>query len=150
MRIAGALVVCLAAVGCSGGDPSSPSTPPSVAPSSPTVVEPVGPSPSGEGFCTDQVLVGDVYRLVREGTVPYREAAAAVTAVGKVVRTNISLADSDVGARKLQQLALYLNTLRLAILGAAENYPGDYAVRQFSGGLPNRIQDVSDELGCVD
>ena len=112
-------------------------------------MEPVEPSPSGEGFCTDRVLVGDAYRLVRDGAVPYREAAAAVTAVGKIVRTNIPLASTSVGEKKLKQLVLYLSTIRLAILGAAENYPGDYAVKQFTSGLLNRIQDISDELDCA-
>ena len=93
--------------------------------------------------------MGDVYRLVTEGTAPYREAAAAVTAVGKVVRTNIPLASTDVGAKKLRQLVLYLNTLRLAILGVGENYPGDFAVKQFTRGLLPRVQDISDELGCA-
>ncbi len=44
-------------------------------------------------------------------------------------------------AKELRQLAFYLNTLRLAILGAAENYPEDYAVRQFNDGLLGRVQD---------
>jgi hypothetical protein len=48
----------------------------------------------------------------------------------------------------MRQLVLYLNTLRLAILGAAENYPGDFAVRQFNRGLVARVQDLSDELDC--
>ena len=43
---------------------------------------------------------------------------------------------------------LYLNTLRLAILGAVENYPDDYAVKQFTNGLVARVADIADTLDC--
>jgi hypothetical protein len=42
----------------------------------------------------------------------------------------------------------YLNTLRLAILGSVENYPDDFAVKQFTNGLVARVQDLSGELDC--
>ncbi len=41
---------------------------------------------------------------------------------------------------------LYLNTLRLAILGAVENYPDDYAVNQFTKGLVPRVADIAGTL----
>ena len=106
------------------------------------------PSPSGEGFCVDRFIIGDVYRLVRAGAVPYREAAAFVTAAGKVMRVDAGSVSTELGAFKLRQFALYLNTLRLAILGAAQNYPEDYAVRQFNNGLVGRVQDISGALDC--
>ena len=67
----------------------------------------------GEGFCGDRRVIGDVYDLVRAGTVPYRQAAASVVAAGKVMRADVSLAGNGPGARKLRQFVLYLNTLRL-------------------------------------
>ncbi|MGZ5297836.1 MAG: hypothetical protein ACXWEJ_09270 [Actinomycetota bacterium] len=96
----------------------------------------------------DRAVIGDVYRLIRAGIVPYRQAAASVTSAGKVMRADVDSASTDLGARKLRQLVLYLNTLRLAILGAAENYPGDFAVKQFTNGLVDRVSDISGELDC--
>jgi len=86
--------------------------------------------------------------MIREGTVPYRQAAASAAAVGKLMRANADLATTDRGAQKLRQFALYLNTLRLALMGAAVNYPDDYAVRQFTNGLVGRVADIADELDC--
>jgi hypothetical protein len=96
----------------------------------------------------DRAIIGDVYRVVRAGTVPYREAAASVTAAGKVMRADVDSASTDIGARKIRQFILYLNTLRLAILGAVENYPGDFAVKQFTNGLLDRVADIAGELEC--
>jgi hypothetical protein len=146
-----ALVASLVVVACSGSDPSgsaAPTTasPPVTSPSTP--VETPVPSPSGNGFCVDRAIIGDVYRLIRAGTVPYRAAAAYVTAAGKVMRADADLAPTELGARKLRQFVLYLNTLRLAILGAVENYRGDFAVRQFNNGLVDRVQDLSGALRC--
>ena len=137
-------------VACSGSDSSVPPAPSAAPPSSPaTPVDTPAPSPSVEGFCVDRAIIGDVYRLVRTGVVPYRGAAAFVTAAGKVMRANVDSAPTGLGARKLHQLVLYLNTLRLAILGAVANYPEDFAVRQFNSGLVPRVQDISDELACA-
>jgi hypothetical protein len=150
MRIAATRVlVMLLLIACSGSGPSGSTAPASAAPSSPTgPVETPAPSPSGEGFCVDRAIIGDVYRVVRSGTVPYRQAAASVTAAGKVMRADAGSAATDLGTRKLRQFALYLNTLRLAILGAAENYPEDFAVKQFTTGLVDRVVDISGELDC--
>jgi hypothetical protein len=132
---------------CSGsgaGDPSS--SPSSTTPSSTGPVEHATLSPSG--FCEDRSIVGDLYDTIRAGTVPYRQAAASAVAVGKLMRANAELATTDRGAQKLRQFALYLNTLRLALMGAAVNYPEDYAVRQFTNGLVSRVADTSAELDC--
>jgi hypothetical protein len=139
------LVASLAVVACSGSDPSDSPTP-STIPSTPTAT--ASPSTSTGDFCVDRVVIGDVYRLVREGTVSYRQAAAAVVAAGKIMRVDADSAPTDVGARKLRQFALYLNTLRLAILGSVENYPGDFSVKQFTNGLVDRVADISGELDC--
>ena len=103
---------------------------------------------SPSGFCEDRSIVGDLYDTIRAGTVPYRQAAASAVAVGKLMRANAELAPTDRGARNLRQFALYLNTLRLALMGAAVNYPEDYAVRQFTNGLVSRVADISAELDC--
>lgn len=145
---AGAIVILasLVLVACSGSDPSdSPAS--SITSPTPSPVETPTPSPSSEGFCVDRAIIGDVYRLVRAGTVPYRQAAASVTAAGKVMRADAESV-SDVGARKVRQFVIYLNTLRLAILGAAANYPGDFAVKQFTNGLVDRVQELSSALDC--
>jgi len=139
------LLVSVLLVACSGSEsppPTTPSASPSTSPESPT------PSVSNAGFCEDRGAIGDVYRLVREGTVPYRQAAASVTALAKFIRADAASASTSRGATKIRQLALYLNTLRLAILGAVENYPEDFAVTQFTRGLPARVQDIADELDC--
>jgi hypothetical protein len=138
------LLVSLALVACSGSTPSVPSTPST--PSSP--VETPTPSISGAGYCADRTVIGDVYHLLRAGTVSYRKAAAAVTAAGKVMRADVGSAPPGPGARKLRRFVLYLNTLRLAILGAAENYPGDFAVKQFTTGLVDNVLQLSDLLDC--
>ena len=137
------VVVSLVLVGCSGS--STPSIPSSSTPAA--SVESPTPSISGD-FCVDRVVIGDVYRLIRAGIVPYRQAAASVTAAGKVMRADAGPGTTDLVARKLRQFVLYLNTLRLAILGAAENYPGDFAVRKFTNGLVDRVSDISGELDC--
>ena len=103
---------------------------------------------SPSGFCEDRRIVGDLYDTIRAGTVPYRQAAASAAAVGKLMRANAELAPTDRGALKLRQFALYLNTLRLALMGAAANYPDDYAVKQFTNGLVNRVADISAEFDC--
>lgn len=103
---------------------------------------------SPSGFCADRSVVGDLYHEIRAGTVPYRQLAASTAAVGKLMRANADLASSDLGARKIRQLVLYLNTLRLAILGAVENYPDDYAVHQFTKGLVPRVADIAGTLNC--
>jgi hypothetical protein len=64
------------------------------------------------------------------------------------MRADADLASTDLGARKLRQFVLFLNTLRLAILGAAANYPGDFAVKQFTNGLVDRVADIAGELDC--
>ena len=151
MAVVGALVASLVSASCSGSDaPASPSpTTASAAPSSPTgPVESPPPSPSGEGFCVDRFVIGDVYRLIRAGTVPYRQAGAFVNAAGKIMRSNSELVTEERAARKLRQFMLYLNTLRLAIFGAAQNYPEDFAVKQFTNGLVDRVEDLSDALDC--
>jgi hypothetical protein len=139
------VVAALFSIACGGSDPSgSPTRSTTV----PTATDTPTPSASTGDFCVDRAVVGDVYRLVRAGTVPYRRAAAAVTAAGKVVRADTDSAPAGIGERKLRQFVLYLNTLRLAILGAAENYPGDFAVRQFNNGLVDRVVDISGALDC--
>ena len=106
------------------------------------------PTLSPSGFCADRSVVGDLYHEIRAGTVPYRQLAASTAAVGKLMRANADLASNDLGARKIRQFVLYLNTLRLAILGAADNYPDDYAVKQFTNGLVARVADIADTLDC--
>ncbi len=96
----------------------------------------------------DRYIIGDVYHLIRAGTVPYRQAAAAVVVAAKAMRVDAGSAATDRGAMKLRQFALYLNTLRLAILGSVENYPGDFAVKQFTNGLVDRVVDIAGELDC--
>jgi hypothetical protein len=150
------LLVSLALVACSGSDP--PPSPPTANPvsastssdgasSSPTP-EPSLPSPSGDGFCTDRPIIDHVVALVAAGDEPYRRAAAFVTAAGKVFRGDAGSAASDASAFKMRQLALVLNTLRLAILGAADNYPSDFSVLQFTSSLPGRVTQISNEIGC--
>jgi hypothetical protein len=141
------IAMCIVLSACSGSDAAEPSPSASATtPSSTSPVEQTTLSPSG--FCEDRSIVGDLYRTIREGTVPYRQVAASAVAVGKLMRANAELAPTDRGARKLREFALYLNTLRLALIGAALNYPEDYAVRQFTNGLPGRVQDIADELDC--
>ncbi len=144
------LMMSVVLVACSGSDAGSnatgPSSPPSTVPSSPSPVEKPTLSPSG--FCADRSVVGDLYHEIRAGTVPYRQVAASTTAVGKLMRADADLASNELGAYKLRQFRLYLNTLRLAILGAVENYPDDYAVRQFTNGLVPRVADIADTLNC--
>ena len=106
------------------------------------------PSPSGDGFCADRPIIDEVAALVHAGDEPYRSAAAFVTAAGKVMRADAGSAPTVRSAYKMRQLALVLNTLRLAILGAVENYPGDFSVRQFTSSLPSRVTQISKEVGC--
>jgi hypothetical protein len=140
-----ALAMSVVLVACSGSDAAAPSSPSAVVPSSPTPVQ--TPSPNPAGFCGDRAVIGDLYHLIRAGTVPYRQAAASAVAAGKVVRADADLA-SGLGARKIRQFVLYINTLRLAILGAATNYPDDFAVKQFTNGLVARTADIADTLNC--
>ena len=140
------LLVSLVLVACGGSDAQPPT--PSVAPSSPTPGDPTLPSPSGFGCCTDGPIIDEVVALVHAGDEPYRRAAAFVTAAVKVMRADAGLAPTDRGAFKLRQLSLVLNTLRLAILGAADNYPGDFSVLQFTSSLPGRGAQISHEIGC--
>lgn len=140
------LALSLAMAACSGssGSPTPSIAPP--APSSPAATP--TPSASEQGFCSDRGVIGDVYRLIRAGAASYRDAAGAVTAAGKVMRADVLLADPGSGARKLRQFVLYLNTLRLAVLGAAENYGDDFAVKQFTNGLVDRVADIAGALDC--
>jgi hypothetical protein len=147
-------LVSLLLVACSGsGAPTPiPTSPPtsSVGPSSPpTPGDTPPPRPSGEGFCTDRSVIDEVVTLVRSGDEPYRRAAAFVTAAGKVMRTDAGSAPTDRSAFKMRQLGLVLNTLRLAILGAVDNYPGDFSVGQFTSSLPGRAAQISHEVGCL-
>ncbi len=144
--IALVMSVVLAACSGSGSDATSPSSPPTTVPSTPSPVEKPTLSPSG--FCADRSVVGDLYHEIRAGTAPYRQLAASTAAVGKLMRANADLASNDLGARKMRQFALYLNTLRLAILGAVVNYPDDYAVKQFTNGLVARVADIATTLNC--
>lgn len=151
MKIAATgLLISFALVACSGSDASGPPEPSITSPATSTPAVPVTPtpSPSGLGFCVDRDVIGGAFRLLRAGTVPYREAAAYVTAASKVMRADVGSASTDLGAQKLRQFALYLNTLRLAILGSAENYPEDFAVRQFTNGLARHLRDIAGELDC--
>lgn len=141
------VVAALFLIACSGSDPSSSPTRSTAVPT-PAVTDTPTPSASTGDFCVDRAIVGDVYRLVRAGTFPYRQVAAAVTAASKIVRADADSAPAGIGERKLRQFGLYLNTLRLAILGAADNYPEDFAVRQFNNGLVDRVQNLSDALDC--
>jgi hypothetical protein len=140
------LLMSVILVACSGSDASGPPSPSTTAPSSPTPVE--TPTPSASGFCSDRIVIGDLYHLIRAGTVPYRQAAASATAAGKVMRADADLASTDLGAQKIRQFVFYLNTLRLAILGAVANYPEDYAVKQFTNGLVDRVADIAGTLDC--
>ena len=143
-------VMAVILVACSGSgssaDATGPSSPPTTVQSSPTPVE--QPTLTASGFCDDRSIVGDLYHEIRAGTVPYRQVAASTAAVGKLMRANADLASNDLGARKIRQFVLYLNTLRLAILGAVENYPDDYAVNQFTKGLVPRVADIAATLDC--
>ena len=140
------LMVTVLLVACSSSDHTVSPSPSTTVASSPTPVEKPTLTPSG--FCADRSVVGDLYHEIRAGTVPYRQVAASTAAVGKLMRANADLASNDLGARKIRQFALYLNTLRLAILGAVVNYPDDYAVRQFTNGLVARVEDIAAALGC--
>jgi hypothetical protein len=141
------IVACLALIACTSSDPPSPG--PSTTSSIPGAPEesPM-PSPSDLGFCVDRVVISEAFRMLRAGTVSYRYAAEYVTAASKVIRADADSASTALGAKKLRQFALYLNTLRLAILGSAENYVEDFAVRQFTSGLAARLRDISGELDC--
>ena len=144
------LMVSVVLAACSGSGAGSnatgPSSLPSTVSSTPGPVEKPTLSPSG--FCADRSVVGDLYHEIRAGQVPYRQLAASTATVGKLMRANADLASNDLGARKIRQFVLYLNTLRLAILGAVENYPDDYAVKQFTNGLVPRVADIADTLNC--
>jgi hypothetical protein len=149
------LLMSLLLVACGGSGASTP-TPMSTSPpsssagpsSSPTPSVTPLPSPSGDGFCTDRSVIDDVVTLVRSGDEPYRRAAAFVTAAGKVMRVDAGSAPTARSAFKMRQLALVLNTLRLAILGAAENYPDDFSVGQFTSSLSARSAQISNEISC--
>lgn len=145
--------LALAACGVAGGGGSTAGSPSAtLAPSSPTASPTLPPlplpSPSGEGFCTDRAIIDDVVVLVRGGVRPYRLVAAFITAAGKIVRADSGSAPTDLAGFKMRQLSLVLNTLRLAVRGAVENYPEDFAVRQLTNALPARVRDVSREAGC--
>jgi hypothetical protein len=140
------LMVTVLLVACSSSDAAVSPSPSTTVPSSPTPVEKPTLTPSG--FCADRSVVGDLYHEIRAGTVPYRQVAASTAAVGKLMRANADLASNDLGARKIRQFVLYLNTLRLAILGGALNYPDDYAVNQFTKGLVPRVADIAATLDC--
>ena len=144
--IGSVMAVILVACSGSGSDATGSSSPPTTVPSSPAPVE--QPTLTASGFCADRSVVGDLYRQIRAGAIPYRQQAASTVAVGKLMRANADLASNDLGARKIRQFVLYLNTLRLAILGAAVNYPDDYAVKQFTNGLVARVADIADTLDC--
>jgi len=151
------LLVSFALAACGGGSagggstarpPSPEATTPSSPSASPTLPPLPLPSPSGEGFCTDRAIIDDVVVLVRGGVRPYRLVAAFVTATGKIIRADAGSAPTDRAAFKMRQLSLVLGTLRLAVRGAVENYPEDFAVRQLTNALPARVLDVSREAGC--
>jgi hypothetical protein len=140
------LMVTVLLVACSSSDAAVSPSPSTTVPSSPTTVQKPTLTPSG--FCADRSVVGDLYHEIRAGTVPFRQVAASTTAVGKLMQGDAALVSTKIGAYKLRQFRLYLNTLRLAILGAALNYPDDYAVNQFTKGLVPRVADIAATLDC--
>ena len=149
--VAVGLLVSLILVACGGSDTPTPTHLPTSSEGSSSSPIPGGtplPSPSGGGFCADRPIIGEVAALVHAGDEPYRSAAAFVTAASKVMRADAGSAPTHRSAYKMRQLALVLNTLRLAILGSVENYPGDFSVRQFTSSLPDRVAEISDEIGC--
>lgn len=143
-------------VACSGGAspseggtpaPSSPSPSPSVGTPTPGALEP--PEASGAGFCEDRGLVGRALRIVRAGDSPFGQVAAYVGAVAGIVRADAREVPDPQGRFKVRQLSIAIDTLRLAVEGAADNYDqGDYAVRQLVRAIPSRVASVSGAVGC--
>lgn len=145
-------VVALAACSGSGG-PTSSSTPTPPTAGSPTGAPAPGPLDppvaSGEGFCTDRGLVTAAIYQIAIGTAPYRRVAAYVGGVARIIQTDAAEVPRAERARfKVRQLGYLVATLRLAVLGAAENYPGDFAVRSIVRALPDRVERVSATAGC--
>lgn len=144
-------VLALALAACDSGRPAvsgSPAAP--TGRSGPTGLTGVSlPSPSGDGFCVDRAIIGDASDLIRAADQPFRRVAAFVGATQRILGADASSVQSSLGRFKLRQLVLTLNTLRLAVLGAAANYPGDFSVRKFTNALPTTVVDVSNAVGCA-
>ncbi len=106
------------------------------------------PRASGEGFCTDRKIIADAIALI-EG---HRESAHQlfdyVRAAAEIVRGDARSAPTPAAALKIRQLAVEVNTLALAVKGAAANYPIDFSVRAYSRIIPFRVRKVSAVNGC--
>jgi hypothetical protein len=147
---------------CSSAAPAAAPTGPAVttSPPSPTVIGPSFsptpasptpvplPSPTGKGFCTDRSVVGDVVSLIKRADETFQQVALYVLAAEEIIRNDAADAGSSSGAFKIKQLALTLDTLRQAVLGAAANYPDDFSVRQWTSALPGFTAKVAAANGC--
>ena len=156
MILSSLLAACSSAAPAAGptGPPvsTSPPSPTPIGPSySPTPASPTPvplPSPSGKGFCTDRSVVGDVVSLVKRADETFRQVALFVGGVEVIIRNDGSGAASSTGAFKIHQLAITLDTLRQAVLGAAANYPGDFSVREWTNALPGFTDKVAAANHC--
>jgi hypothetical protein len=106
------------------------------------------PSPSGKGFCTDRSVVDDVVSLVKRADESFQQVALYVSGAEQIIRNDATGAPSSTGAFKIRQLALTLDTLRQAVLGAADNYPDDFSVREWTGSLPGFADKVAAANNC--
>ena len=107
------------------------------------------PIPSGGGVCADRAIIDDVINLIHAGDQPFRRVAAFIGATQRILGADALRVQLSLAKFKVRQLVLVLNTLRLGVLGAAENYPGDFSVRQFTDALPDRVAEVSRAVACA-
>lgn len=129
---------------------SSPSSPvgPIFSPTSPEPTPLSMPTSSGQGFCADRPVVAETVALVRRATEPYRRVASFVRATQAIVQADATSAPSTLAAFKIRQLAIVIGTLAEAVKGAAENYPDDFAVREWTADVPVRVRIASRASGC--
>ena len=160
-RTLGGLLAVLLLGACSGtGSTTSATAPvttlpisaspvgPTFSPTSPTPTPLSMPTSSGQGFCADRPVVARSVALVRRATEPYRQVVRFVRATQAIVQKDATSASSTLGAFKIRQLAIVIGTLAEAVKGAAENYPDDFAVREWRGNVPARVRIASKVNGC--
>ena len=90
----------------------------------------------------------DAVDLVKRADETFRQVALYVGGVALIIRDDAAGASSSTGAFKIHQLAITLDTLRQAVLGAAANYPGDFSVREWTGALPGFTDKVATANRC--